>query len=216
MLSAASSLPTFTPALGHTYFPPSTQTPANPSSTFQTTQMTEAASPPPAAKVSAAENELPTTQENNSITEASQNSHSTPSNDIHSSALFAQSFNLYLRYGSEYMDENPLVGEPGSFKLSKARSGESALPISSSNNNNDKTPRQPSPLRSSPPASGMKKTPGLEVKTDVPPESGSGRKGSGSGKSPTTPGAGKKKKERRKTKAVGAEEEEGETPRGDG
>jgi mediator of RNA polymerase II transcription subunit 6 len=32
----------------------------------------------------------------------------------------AESLNLFLRYEDEYMDETPLVGEPGSFILSKA------------------------------------------------------------------------------------------------
>jgi mediator of RNA polymerase II transcription subunit 6 len=32
----------------------------------------------------------------------------------------AESLNLFLRYGDEYMDESPLVGEPGSFIMSKA------------------------------------------------------------------------------------------------
>jgi mediator of RNA polymerase II transcription subunit 6 len=30
----------------------------------------------------------------------------------------AHSFNLTLSYGDEFMDENPLIGEPGAFKLS--------------------------------------------------------------------------------------------------
>ncbi|GMF76067.1 unnamed protein product [Aspergillus oryzae] len=33
---------------------------------------------------------------------------------------FAESFSLLARYGEEFMDENPLVGEPGSFILSKS------------------------------------------------------------------------------------------------
>lgn len=32
----------------------------------------------------------------------------------------AESFALLSRYGDEFMDENPLVGEPGSFILSKS------------------------------------------------------------------------------------------------
>lgn len=32
----------------------------------------------------------------------------------------AESLHLFLRYEDEYMDENPLVGEPGSFIMSKA------------------------------------------------------------------------------------------------
>lgn len=32
----------------------------------------------------------------------------------------AESFNLFVRYENEYMDESPLVGEPGSFIMSKS------------------------------------------------------------------------------------------------
>lgn len=38
-----------------------------------------------------------------------------PNND---SGLLFESFNLAQRYGTEYMDENPLQGEPGSFVFS--------------------------------------------------------------------------------------------------
>lgn len=31
----------------------------------------------------------------------------------------ADSFNLFTRFGDEFMDENPLVGEPGSFIMSR-------------------------------------------------------------------------------------------------
>ena len=34
--------------------------------------------------------------------------------------MLAGSYDLLLRYGNEYMDENPVVGEPGAFKLAKA------------------------------------------------------------------------------------------------
>ena len=48
----------------------------------------------------------------------------------------AESFALVSKYGDEYMDETALVGEPGSFILS--RSGDAAAPsiVKPSNNNN--------------------------------------------------------------------------------
>lgn len=107
------------------------------------------------------------------------------------------------------MDENPLVGEPGSFKLSKAR--ESGLPpttASQQQQSNNPQPFKATPL--------VKKGPPLEVKTDVAvPPTEAGRKASASAgaKSPTTPGV-KRKKERRKSKAAGVDE--GSTPKTEG
>lgn len=45
---------------------------------------------------------------------------STSSSNYKDTRSLAESFNLFTRYGEEYMDENPLVGEPGSFILSRA------------------------------------------------------------------------------------------------
>ena len=39
------------------------------------------------------------------------------------SRMLAESFNMTLRHESEYMDDNPLVGEPGSFILSSSNRG---------------------------------------------------------------------------------------------
>lgn len=43
---------------------------------------------------------------------------------VQDTRTLAESFNLLSQYGDEFMDENPLVGEPGSFILS--RSGDNA------------------------------------------------------------------------------------------
>ena len=40
--------------------------------------------------------------------------------NVQDTRTLAESFNLLSRYGEEFMDENPLVGEPGSFILSRA------------------------------------------------------------------------------------------------
>lgn len=92
------------------------------------------------------------------------------------------------------MDENPLVGEPGSFKLSKAR--ESGLPPSSQLPTTSHQPFK---------AAAKKVMPPLDLKTDVPTGMEPGRKGSASAKSPVTPGM-KRKKERRKSRVGGGEE----------
>lgn len=48
---------------------------------------------------------------------------STTSSSYQDTRNLAEAFNLFARYGDEFMDENPLVGEPGSFIMSRV-SGE--------------------------------------------------------------------------------------------
>lgn len=40
-----------------------------------------------------------------------------PSSSLQDARTLLESFDLTLRYNGEYMDSNPLLGEPGSFKL---------------------------------------------------------------------------------------------------
>ena len=95
--------------------------------------------------------------------------------------LLAESYTLSLRYGQEYMDDNPLLGEPGSFILSK-----SAVP-----NVAPAAPKAPA-LNKRPPAPEIK-TANLTAPV---------RKGSkGAEKSPVSPVT-KDRKARRKSKAA--------------
>ena len=104
--------------------------------------------------------------------------------DDQSVHLLAESWSLSLRYGNEYMDENPLVGEPGSFIMSKTRE---PLPTSSLK------------IRTSIPIK-----PAESAETKIPTPFTSGRKGSkGNDKSPISPGT-KDKKAKRKSKVTGA------------
>lgn len=64
---------------------------------------------------------MPATQDTASSTKLPLSTKTTSEYDLQSLKLLAESFSLSSRYGSEYMDENPLVGEPGSFILSKSR-----------------------------------------------------------------------------------------------
>lgn len=100
------------------------------------------------------------------------------------SQMLAESYSLSLRYSNEYMDENPLVGEPGSFIMTKTRepAPQSSLKIQTS------IPTKPAESS--------------EAKNTTP--FAPGKKGSkGAEKSPITPGT-KDKKARRKSKAAGA------------
>ncbi|KKK22029.1 hypothetical protein ARAM_002107 [Aspergillus rambellii] len=109
LLKTASTLPIFTPSHGHTYLPPAPKS-TDPSQPGVQSQGSKENTPMPdvdaSSKAAAA---LVSSQ-------AQQTSGST----FQDLKTLAESFNLLSRYGDEFMDENPLVGEPGSFILSKA------------------------------------------------------------------------------------------------
>ncbi|KAI4188746.1 MAG: hypothetical protein L6R41_001936 [Letrouitia leprolyta] len=157
VIATASDLPIFTPTLGYTYLPLA-----------------------PKALNSATSKEgtpVPGSQESNLTKPVSKQF---LDQDLQSAQLLQNSLNLSLRYGHEYMDENPLVGEPGSFIITKTR--EAQQPLS-----------QP---KAKPVATATKPlTP--QIKTDIPEPK---RKPSmGTEKSPTTPGT-REKKARRKSR----------------
>ena len=110
--------------------------------------------------------------------------------------MLAGSYDLLLRYGNEYMDENPVVGEPGAFKLAKAHNPALASFTSTTRSSFE---------------SSQAATPGKSALTPQPPPIKTEdlpapvRKSTKGGeKSPTTPGGSKEKKMRRKSKAAGA------------
>lgn len=115
MLKTASTLPTFTPSYGHTYMPP-TSKPAESSQTAIQSQQSKETTPMPEGD-SRIRGSMVGPQ---ATTTATSNVGST----VQDTRTLAESFNLLSRYGDEFMDENPLVGEPGSFILS--RSGDNA------------------------------------------------------------------------------------------
>lgn len=95
-----------------------------------------------------------------------------------------ESYSLSVRYGKEYMDDNPLVGEPGSFILSKSREL-TAPPVTQTAPKITTTNKRP---------------PAPEIKTTN--LTGTARKGSkGAEKSPISP-VNKDRKARRKSKAA--------------
>ncbi|KAL8649713.1 MAG: hypothetical protein Q9210_004231 [Variospora velana] len=163
-IETAAALPSFTPALGHTYLPPAPKT-GNSAVNMQMSQTSKESTP------------MPGTQESTSTKPPSQ---LLLDQDLQSTQLIRSSLNLSLRYGSEYMDDNPLVGEPGSFIITKSR--EVPPPAS------QQKPR-PAPIAT--------RAPTPQVKTDIPEPK---RKPSmGAEKSPTTPST-KEKKARRKSR----------------
>ncbi|KAL3432195.1 mediator of RNA polymerase II transcription subunit 6 [Aspergillus tetrazonus] len=106
LLKTASTLPKFTPSHGHTYLPPAPKSTdvSHPSVQSQTSKEN---TPMP---------DVDATNKPQSFTR-SQNSSGAAVHDMRS---LAESFSLVARYGDEFMDESPLMGEPGSFILSRA------------------------------------------------------------------------------------------------
>lgn len=193
LLSTASSLPSFTPSLGHTYLPPVPKNPT-PGSSLQATQASKEGTPMPGGGTP-----LPATQETATTAKASKTTSDTGLQGVH---MLAYSYDLSDRYANEYMDENPIVGEPGSFKLSKSHNTSLATSMTTSKSSSQaQEVSKPSSqsTETATPAKSAVPTPQLKTE-DLPAPIRKGTKGGE--KSPTTPGT-KEKKSRRKSKAAG-------------
>lgn len=168
-MATAAPLPDFSPALGHRYMPP----PPNrlKATESQLSQGSKEATPLPDA--------LPGTKK-----AASNNTNTTNYLDV---KLLEESLNITLKYGDEYMDENPITGQPGDFHLSTTGRKEKDKLI---------VPAASKPAATS---SAKPSAPPTPLKTDIPPA----RKGSKAEKSPRTPGMPKPKR-RKSSKAAGA------------
>lgn len=193
LLSTASSLPSFTPAHGHTYLPPVSKNPT-PGSSLQPTQASKEGTPMPGGGTP-----LPATQETATSTKASK---TTLDMGNQGADMLAYAYDLSNTYANEYMDENPIVGEPGSFKLSKSHNTSLATSMTTSKTSSQaQEGSKPSSqsLEVATPAKSAAPTPQLKTE-DLPAPVRKATKGSE--KSPTTPGT-KEKKSRRKSKAAG-------------
>ena len=116
--------------------------------------------------------------------------------------MLEYSYHLFNEYGNEYMDENPIVGEPGAFKFSKSHNVSLATSMTTSKNSSQaQEASKPSSQATevATPAKSAVPTPQLKTE-DLPAPVRKATKGSD--KSPTTPGV-KEKKSRRKSKAAG-------------
>ncbi|KAF1990172.1 MED6-domain-containing protein [Aulographum hederae CBS 113979] len=108
----AAHLAHFSPAHGHSYIPPSNK----PTKRLFDGSGTRAGTPTPEPSQS---NAAPSFQRSLSQQPAHQTA-AADQPDPTSTSLLAESFNLALAYGDEYLDENPLIGEPGAFVFSKS------------------------------------------------------------------------------------------------
>ncbi|KAL8696466.1 MAG: hypothetical protein Q9201_007643 [Fulgogasparrea decipioides] len=116
VMATASELSTFTPALGHTYLSPASK-PLVSNLNNQPSQTSKESTPMPEIQDAAS-------------TRAQSDSRTFMDHDFQSPQMLQESLNLSLQYDHEYMDETPLVGEPGSFKITKARENQQRAPQS--------------------------------------------------------------------------------------
>ncbi|KAJ5934025.1 hypothetical protein N7454_006354 [Penicillium verhagenii] len=112
---------------------------------------------------------------------------SNTNSSYHDTRSLAESFSLFTKYGDEFMDETPLVGEPGSFIMSRV------------GNENDRATKNAAAPKSSlgvtantPGVPGRVSTP--QVRVDTP--------GKASDKSNSPPSSGENKARRKKNRVV--------------
>jgi mediator of RNA polymerase II transcription subunit 6 len=111
LMKTASTLPSFTPSYGHTYMPPMTRA-TEPGS--QVPQQSKENTPMPDVPPPSTADTQASTKTGLGISNTSTNT------SFQDTQSLGEAFNLFTQYGDEFMDENPLVGEPGSFIMSRA------------------------------------------------------------------------------------------------
>ncbi|EEH50209.2 mediator complex subunit MED6 [Paracoccidioides brasiliensis Pb18] len=214
-LSVASPLPLFSPSYGHTYMPPVPRTldPSRPGQ--QSTQQSTANTPIPDLPAQSRAGTAPTLATTSTTTTNAPSSLSQYTT-MQDSRSFAEAFNLLSRYGDEFMDDAPLLGEPGSFIIGKAFTE----PLATRQQAKALQPKAPTPV----PTVGV----GVMSKPDTPAGTGVGagastwagaavpaiktdaatigaaRAGNGGEKSPTTPGGGKIRRKKSKVSSATA------------
>ena len=111
-LKNVAELPIYSPAEGYRYFPKTTS--KKDSKGLSQQQDPDSDMTTPGAEYSTQSN----SQIPNSTSQGTTAAAAAASSSNNDSGLLFESFNLAQRYGTEYMDENPLQGEPGSFVFS--------------------------------------------------------------------------------------------------
>lgn len=173
LLSIAAPLPLFSTAYGHTYMTPSQKAPY--SKHAAVSQQSQGNTP------------MPDTQSTTiQLTKSVPNHEST---EYEETQLFVDALNLSRRYGNEYMDDAPLVGEPGNFRTSKVKDAPVSVNEAPQNDPQPSVPPKETKPAPSPPA---------PIQTDVP-QAASKKSAKSGDRSPTTPG-GREKPKRRKSK----------------
>jgi len=190
MAELSKNMTHWTPATGYSYFPPSyeaakaaTTASRVGSPTLAPTDLDGAVPQSQGAGAATATAPPPSTEPTASATEFSD-------------MLFMQSLNLTNAYGDEYMDENPLKGEPGAFVFEGTKTA-----VSARNKAQEQAAQTTQQL---PPAAALKID--TQSASAVPSAAPTPKAGATPGGAPGTPGskasvgpAPKKKKDRRKS-----------------
>ncbi|OJD24242.1 hypothetical protein ACJ73_04402 [Blastomyces percursus] len=207
-LSVASPLPIFSPSYGHTYMPPVPKSlEASRPGVQQSGQQSIANTPMPDASSQSKGGSVLSATGSTQQPSASAFPLASSSSTTQDSRSFVEAFNLLSRYGDEYMDDAPLLGEPGSFIIGKTST--EPLVVGMRQPMRSKVSKAPTPAPSAgarpggnkpgtPAATGAAAAPPA-IKTDAA-TLGAGKAGRGGEKSPTTPGGGKERLKRRKSK----------------
>ena len=109
LASTVSTLPIFTPAVGHTWSPP-TAKPLAAAINARPDQVGKDDTPIPGSPA-------PSVNRSKSSLTLKANTGS----DYQQQKLLYDTYEMCEKYGDEYMDENPLVGEPGNFRINKVK-----------------------------------------------------------------------------------------------
>ena len=180
MISATQNLDYFTPSRGHTYLPPMLKA----AEKHHTGLSQRSKEPTPATN---------SQSQNTSHGAASDSQTST----VSSTKTLVEAIRMTMQHGKEYMDDSPLAGEPGNFRLSKLR--EALGPVSASSSQNA---RPTTASKTSSPAPIKAPSPLPPLQTDLP-EGKSKKSAKPADGSPDTPG-GHPKPKRRKSRVVSA------------
>ncbi|KKZ61293.1 hypothetical protein EMCG_04101 [[Emmonsia] crescens] len=218
-LSIASPLPIFSASYGHTYMPPIPKSlEASRPGGQQSGQQSIANTPMPDISSQSKGGSVPpattTAQQPSTSTSSPTSPLTSSSTTMQDSRSLAEAFNLLSRYGDEFMDDAPLLGEPGSFII--GRTSTEPLLVAMRQSTNNKASKAPTPAPSAGVGGGMSKpgTPAAAaaaatagttaapptIKTDPATLGVVGKAGKGGEKSPTTPGGGRERVKRKKSK----------------
>ena len=116
MVSATQNLDNFTPSRGHTYLPPMLKSAEKPHTGLS--QKSKEPTPVPSSQGETTTQTPATNGQSSSVT---------------STQTLIEAIRMTMQYSEEYMDESPLIGEPGNFRVSKPR--DALVPATASSQN---------------------------------------------------------------------------------
>jgi hypothetical protein len=183
MISAGKDLATFAPSYGHTYFPPVAKAQDSSKTAFshqsrENTPMPDSHGPKDVQGGKAAPEQQTTAAAN--------------------TRTLIEAMAMSTRYRGEYMDDAPLVGEPGNFRLSSKKKDALSIPALQALSNS----RQATPAKDNTPVPSRAPSPPPAIQTDVPAVKS--KKSSANEKTPATPGGTPLPKTKRRKSKIGS------------